>query len=217
MLFWGLTYFSKFTGLEQILVSTVAIPLMSFLYTGMFITAHDAMHGLVSPNKKINSFFGYLCPMLYAGLWYPSLKKNHLLHHSHPTTGLDPDYSPKNFVGWYVDFLGHYLGVWTLVFNAVVFELAVRFGNISTLSLIIFWIIPAILSTGQLFYFGTYLPHRRQSGLKAPHFARTIFKKNSPRIYWKSFLSCYHFGLHWEHHQYPHIPWWYLPKVHRRL
>lgn len=26
-----------------------------------------------------------------------------------------------------------------------------------------------------------------------------------------SFLTCYHFDLHWEHHRWPYAPWWQLP------
>ena len=27
---------------------------------------------------------------------------------------------------------------------------------------------------------------------------------------WASFLSCYHFGRHLEHHAFPGVPWWRL-------
>ena len=37
------------------------------LYTGLFITAHDAMHGLVSPeNRLINDVYGKLSLVLFA-------------------------------------------------------------------------------------------------------------------------------------------------------
>ncbi|MGH7454408.1 MAG: beta-carotene ketolase, partial [bacterium] len=39
-----------------------AMLLQTFLYTGLFITAHDAMHRLVAPKyKKLNNFSGTLC------------------------------------------------------------------------------------------------------------------------------------------------------------
>ena len=28
-----------------------------------------------------------------------------------------------------------------------------------------------------------------------------------------SFITCYHFGYHWEHHEYPCVPWWQLPTI----
>jgi beta-carotene ketolase (CrtW type) len=76
-------------------------------------------------------------------------------------------------------------------------------------NLILFWIIPPLLSTFQLFYFGTYLPHRE---LSEPYTDAHRTRSNDYNVFW-SFLSCYHFGYHWEHHEYTHIPWWRLPKI----
>lgn len=43
----------------------------TFLYTGLFITSHDAMHGVVFPqNTKINHFIGTLTLSLYGLLPY---------------------------------------------------------------------------------------------------------------------------------------------------
>jgi beta-carotene/zeaxanthin 4-ketolase len=36
------------------------------LFTGLFITAHDAMHGTVSSNKKLNEGIGWLASALFA-------------------------------------------------------------------------------------------------------------------------------------------------------
>ena len=33
---------------------------------------------------------------------------------------------------------------------------------------------------------------------------------------WLSFLTCYHFGYHFEHHEYPYVPWWGLSSVRHR-
>ena len=33
----------------------------AYLYTGLFITGHDAMHGTVSRNKGLNRAIGFLC------------------------------------------------------------------------------------------------------------------------------------------------------------
>ncbi|HEY9812024.1 MAG TPA: beta-carotene ketolase, partial [Candidatus Sericytochromatia bacterium] len=54
----------------------IAILWQTFLYTGLFITAHDAMHGIVFPqNRKINDFIGTLFLILYAYLSYEELEK----------------------------------------------------------------------------------------------------------------------------------------------
>ena len=68
----------------------------------------------------------------------------------------------------------------------------------------VFWALPALLSALQLFYFGTYQPHRSDAApFEDNHRARTV-----ERPVWLSFLTCYHFGYHLEHHRYPWVPWW---------
>ena len=77
---------------------------------------------------------------------------------------------------------------------------------------LLFWGVPAILSSFQLFYFGTYLPHRHeevsQAGFKDRHNART---NDYPWLV--SLLTCFHFGYHHEHHARPNLPWWRLPSA----
>ncbi|RZK93436.1 MAG: fatty acid desaturase, partial [Hymenobacter sp.] len=45
--------------------------LQMHLYTGLYITAHDAMHGVVSPNKALNNTIGTVCALLFAYNWFP--------------------------------------------------------------------------------------------------------------------------------------------------
>jgi beta-carotene ketolase (CrtW type) len=62
-----------------------------------------------------------------------------------------------------------------------------------------------------LFYFGTFLPHREpEEGYSNIHCAQS----NSLPVFW-SFITCYHFGYHQEHHEYPHVPWWHLPVIYK--
>jgi beta-carotene ketolase (CrtW type) len=70
-------------------------------------------------------------------------------------------------------------------------------------NLIMFWVLPSLLSTLQLFYFGTYLPHKGEH--QNIHHSKTQSKNHL----W-AFLSCYFFGYHYEHHNSPGTPWWKL-------
>ena len=55
--------------------------LTMWLCTGLFINAHDAMHGLILPkNPKANAFVGQVCLWLYAGLSYKKLLRGHIEH-----------------------------------------------------------------------------------------------------------------------------------------
>ena len=135
---WGLSLLLLLTfdvGYINIALIIVGVLYQMFLFTGLFITAHDTMHGSVCP--------------------------------------------------------AHLLMEYVLMIPAI--------------NLILFWVSPALLSTLQLFYFGTYL---RQGGHNNAHRAQS----NAYSIFW-SFITCYHFGYHWEHHEYPYVRWWYLPRI----
>jgi len=72
---------------------------------------------------------------------------------------------------------------------------------------VLFWIIPSVLATFQLFFFGTYLPHSGEHESDNRHKSSTQSKNHI----W-AFLSCYFFGYHYEHHEKPYVPWWQLYK-----
>ncbi|MBW4556890.1 MAG: fatty acid desaturase [Trichormus sp. ATA11-4-KO1] len=187
----------------------------TFLYTGLFITSHDAMHGVVFPkNTKINHFIGSLTLSIYGLLSYPKLLKKHWLHHHKPVSKIDPDFHDgkhKNFFAWYIYFMKGYWSWQQIITLTIIYNIAKSIFHIPGDNLTYFWVIPSILSSLQLFYFGTFLPHREpKGGYIQPHCAQTI---NRP-IWW-SFITCYHFGYHKEHHEYPHIPWWQLPQIYK--
>ena len=174
------------------------------LYTGLFITAHDAMHGTVSANKTINNSIGYTSTMFYAVFWYPQLYTKHHKHHSHVHSENDPDYHSGNFFTWYFTFIRNYLSIWQIVVMAVLFNILKIW--ISQANLLMFWVVPSLLSTLQLFYFGTYLPHKGDHSNK--HQSRSL-----PKNHFVAFFSCYFFGYHYEHHDSPGTPWWLLWKL----
>lgn len=193
----------------------LAIGWQTFLYTGLFITAHDAMHGLVAPERlQINHFIGRAAVNLYALFPYNRLLQKHWAHHRHPASQLDPDFhngKQKNFLAWYLYFIRNYWCWRQVIGLTILFHSANIFLNIPRVQLILFWALPAILSSVQLFYFGTFLTHREpRTGYE------NIHRAQSTHIvpFW-SFLACYHFGYHEEHHEYPNVPWWKLPEVYR--
>lgn len=185
----------------------------AFFQTGLFITAHDAMHGIVFPkNPKINNFIGHITVGLYAFFSYNKLSKRHWEHHNNPATELDPDYHDgkhKNFFSWYFYFMFRYWS-WLRFAGMTIVYHAVRITfHIPEINLLLFWALPLLLSSIQLFYFGTYLPHREPSeGYQNYHRTKSIYRP----FLW-SFITCYHFGYHEEHHMYPYIAWWELPMI----
>lgn len=184
----------------------------TFLYTGLFITAHDAMHGAVFPgNRKVNDAIGTFVVFVYALFSYKNLLTKHWDHHKYPASPKDPDFHDgvrKNFFQWYVHFIRNYITWKQIVGMAILFNVLLHLLHIPIPNLLLFWVAPSLLSTFQLFYFGTVLPHRETSeGYQDKHRARSV------RLpVFLSFLTCYHFGgFHWEHHAYPNVAWWNLP------
>jgi beta-carotene/zeaxanthin 4-ketolase len=198
----------------------------TFIQTGLFIVAHDAMHGNVlrptnnvssAVSRRCNNLIGQLAVTLYALLPYQKLVINHHQHHQFPGQPNDPDFHDgvhSSPFAWYRRFMQGYLDRQQqviLFFGIGAIFIALHWGlHVALANLFLFWIVPIVLSSMQLFFFGTYLPHRlaSNSAEDAPHI---IISSNYPPIY--SFLTCYHFGYHWEHHQYPTLPWYALPVV----
>jgi beta-carotene ketolase (CrtW type) len=188
----------------------------TFLYTGLFVTAHDAMHGAVFPlNRTLNDSVGALMLGLYGLFSYRELRHRHQLHHQHPASVADPDYAgeySQGFWAWYRIFMARYWS-WKRFFALMLtFHLVHHFGNVAEVNLTLGWVYPSVLSSLHLFYFGTYLPHRQPPLGYADHHRSTTIAR--PLLL--SLLACYHFGYHHEHHEYPQVPWWQLPGVYHQ-
>lgn len=174
------------------------------LYTGLFITAHDAMHGTVSINRRLNNLIGQVCTFLYALFPFKKLYSKHHLHHRHVHTDADPDCHDGNFISWYFSFIKEYLSWWQIILMAAIYNVLKIW--IPEVNLLLFWVLPSLLSTLQLFYFGTWLPHHGEHD--------NIHKSGTQqKNHIFAFLSCYFFGYHYEHHESPGTPWWRLWKL----
>ena len=79
-------------------------------------------------------------------------------------------------------------------------------------NLFLFWIIPILISSLQLFTFSIFLPHRKmEGGYRNCHRATS----SNYSVFW-SLIACHHFGYHLEHHRYPNLPWYKLPQAYQR-
>ena len=192
--------------------AALAVVLMQgWLGAGMFIVAHDAMHGSLAPGRpRLNTAIGQLALGLYAGFPYRELSVKHHLHHRHAGAEGDPDFHtgrPAEFVRWYVKFFREYWG-WPQQLAITGLLLLYILLGANPLNTAVFWGVPAIASSLQLFTFGTWLPHRHVAGERFAdrHNARSL---DYPWLL--SLLACFHFGHHLEHHHSPSTPWWRLP------
>ena len=198
-------------------VAVVAVVVQTWLSTGLFIVAHDAMHHALAPRyPRLNRAIGTTCLALYACLSYAALLPRHHLHHKSTGKAGDPDFhgGDPRLVGWFMQFFRTYYSHGQIVRITVValiytLLLGAPLGNI-----VIFWALPAVGAVAQLFVFGTWLPHRdRPEPFPDSHRAHSI--KVGPVV---SLLTCFHFGgYHHEHHLFPGTPWWGLPARRRAV
>ncbi len=198
---------------QTVPIAIVLIVAQTWLSAGLFITAHDCMHGSLAPGRpKLNTLVGTLCLAAYASLSYRALYPKHHAHHRAPGTDEDPDFhptEPRRAWPWFVRFFtGYYTHAQIL--RITIAAVAYLLLGASLLNIVVFWAVPALLALGQLFLFGTYLPHRHEdAGFADDHHARS--NGWSPLA---SLLTCFHFGAyHHEHHLSPGTPWWQLPRI----
>ncbi len=197
------------------LLAPVVILVQAWLSTGLFIIAHDCMHGSLAPGRpRLNRIVGTFCLAAYAGLSYGELLPKHHAHHAAPGTTSDPDFhadAPRRLLPWFGSFFRNYYThgqIGRITIAAIVYLLL----GASLLDIVVFWAVPALLALGQLFVFGTYLPHRHDDRPFADaHNARSSALR--PLL---SLMTCFHFGAyHHEHHLSPGTPWWRLPAFRR--
>jgi beta-carotene ketolase (CrtW type) len=161
----------------------------------------------------LNNTIGHICFAAYAWLDYRSTYEKHWRHHNH--TGIvhdDPDYHNGRSIGffsWYFQFMCEYITVKQLSKMSVWVTILLLICSVPLLNIILFMLICGLCSSLRLFYFGTYLPHRPMIINEKMPWEKS---KSSNVSRWISFLCCYHFDYHWEHHRWPYAPWWDLWK-----
>lgn len=208
--FWRLAWATMPTAVLLVAAQT-------WLSTGLFIVAHDAMHGALAPGRpRLNRAVGTACLALYAALSYRALLPKHGAHHRHAGRDGDPDFhvaGPRRLLPWFAHFFrGYYTHGQILRITAVALVYMVPFGA-RLENIAVFWAVPALLALVQLFVFGTWLPHRHGDAPFADHHRA----RSSPFPPLVSLLTCFHFGgYHHEHHLHPATPWWALPATRRR-
>lgn len=205
-------YFVFFYAISRssVAVAPLIIATSCWLSVGLFIVAHDAMHGSLFPNRaRANLLAGRVALALYAGFAFDRLKKAHLAHHRAPGTRADPDFDadhPSSFWPWYRAFMRRYFGAREFLILSMLISTYLLIGA-HIANLLLFWALPALLSSLQLFYFGTFLPHRHDH----KPFADSHNARTNEYGWLLSLITCFHFGYHHEHHLMPFVPWWRLP------
>ena len=186
---------------------------ITFLHMGLFITVHDACHGTVAPGRpQINLWVGRIFSFLYASFSFKKLQEKHRQHHQFAETQKDPDYfleGKDSVARWALRFMGQYISIGQILMMTFIAQILIHGLSLPEANVFLFWVAPSVLSSFQLFYFGTYLPHR----LPGINFDYRDQAQNISVPWILSLISCYHFGVyHRLHHRSPSIPWYNLPR-----
>lgn len=209
-------------GMAVVQVRWATLPLVlamaavqCWLSVGLFIVAHDAMHGTLAPGRpRLNGVIGGTLLFLYAGFAWRRMRDAHFAHHRAPGSAEDPDFDhhhPRHFGRWYWTFLRRYFGWQSGLYVSTVVTLYWLVLGVPVANIVLLYGLPAIGSSLQLFYFGTFRPHRHEERAFADrHNARS--EEFGPLA---SLATCFHFGYHLEHHLNPGVPWWALPAFRR--
>ena len=183
-----------------------------WLSVGVFIICHDAMHGSLAPGRpRLNASIGGVLLALYAGFAWKRMRDAHFTHHKLSGHKGDPDFDedhPSSFFRWYWTFFKRYFGWQSLVYVHTVVAIYLFVFDIPFMQIFVLYGAPALLSSLQLFYFGTYRPHYHAAD--AP-FADKHNARSNDFGTLASLATCFHFGYHLEHHRQPQVPWWALP------
>lgn len=202
-------------GETMAIAALAVILLQTWLSVGLFIVAHDAMHGSLAPFwPRVNRWVGRIALALYAGFSYDRLAPKHFAHHRHAGTDRDPDFDvehPRAFWPWFRSFFLRYVGLTEIAVLAAATAAYTLFLGVDVWNLVLFWALPSLLAAAQLFYFGTYRPHRHGD----EPFSDRHRSRSDDLPEWLSLLTCFHFGYHHEHHEAPRVPWWRLPEFRR--
>ncbi len=218
-----------------IAVSAICIVLMGFCVNGLPILMHDSCHALLSKNPTINRWLGFVCgvPGLVSASAYRSI---HAWHHAELRSEDDPDdienSAPKSIplvLVYYVVLLaGIYLYLFTVLQvgyskagqtmkRHIITEYILIAGIvIATLALfplsavLKVWGLP-LLVAGQLSNVRGLAEHGLTTGGNPFTNARSVISNR-----FVSFFMC-NLNYHLEHHLFPGVPWYSLPKVHALL
>lgn len=219
---WGMFIF-ELTWSNWPLALAVAL-VQCWLSVGVFIVCHDAMHGSLAPgHPRVNAGIGAVLLALYAGFAWRQLRDAHFQHHKLAGKPGDPDFdehNPGHFWRWYGTFFRRYFGWRSLLFVHTVVGIYWLVLDIPMAQIVLLYGLPALGSSLQLFYFGTFRPHRHEAdagdeALAANRFADHHNTRSEDFGTLASLASCFHFGYHLEHHRRPDVPWWALPRARR--
>jgi fatty acid desaturase len=209
--------------------------LMTCSMVGLSILMHESNHNLLFKNKHLNRWAGFICalPSLVSVSAYRTL---HLAHHANTGTHKDPDNMdnsvPKSIPMVFFFYLFLLVGAYLYLIHLVITSIKLAEGKmrrqilveyaliIATFTALFWflsfsvmlhiWLIPLLIAA-QLTNVRGLAEHGLTTGDNVFTETRTV--KSNPFV---SFMMN-NLNYHLDHHLFPGVPWYNLPKLHAIL
>ncbi len=220
---------------DSLLLKAAAIFLMGCSVSGLPVLMHEACHALLHKNPRLNRWIGFFCG-LPGAVAVSAYRAIHLAHHAHTRTESDPDdieVSTRTILPLAAAYVGTLLiGIYLYIptvarvgyqkaneagkrailleYTLMVITYAAAGILVPTTTLIQLWLLPLFIA-GQLSNVRGLAEHALMSSGNEFVDTRTVVSNR-----FVSFMMC-NLNYHLEHHLFPGVPWYNLPKVHRLL
>ena len=227
------------------LVYLAAVLVISGRLYGLGILAHEAVHYRLLSNRKWNDRIGDFFTAWPNGITVYQWRKIHFAHHRSINTEKDPDWvqqnvpefsAPKSKKEIAVCLLQHLFG-YTLLFGSHrVFKNVrdVKLPNsiqIPRLAFLVFFLASAIyfnfwkeiilyitIPSLTVVYMFSYLRSVAEHHAGLSHETELLAGTRTTLLsWWESLFVPHCINYHIEHHMYPSVPFYNLPKLHKRL
>lgn len=232
---------------QTLIVYLITVFVIGTRLYALYSLLHDNLHFLTLKNRKWNDRIGQIFMGFSLFIYVPEMRRVHFAHHKHLLTDKDPEMAliryeefqyPKsgfqlfwlymkdltafNFLYYRSsklirfikagDFKSYFLGEkkWLNLAYLILLTLSIRFGWWSTL--LVYWLIP-YMTVYQLLNRIRLSTEHLNLGVDNGFHTRTM------NLNWLegTFLSPHHLGFHTEHHLFPSVPHYHLPKLHKML
>lgn len=224
----------------------LAVIFIGTRYHALGVIVHEATHFRLFKNRKLNDWVGEICaawPLLITLYGY---RRNHLAHHREVNTNQDPDWNRKlddpyfdlprtkqSFIGLLLkaitgfrfvvearnvlkskelNALPRNLQQARMVFYVCVFTFALLFGVFS--ELLMYWLVPLITSFSFIMYVRSIAEHHGGT----MHYEDVLTGSRHVNATWfERIFFPHNVNYHLDHHLYPAVPFYNLPKLHEKL
>lgn len=223
---------------DSVLVRMFIAAVLGVILTGWFSAIHESVHGLFVKNRMLNRLAGlyWACPTL---LNFSLYRAYHLEHHRHTTVNGDPE--PSGEFGSLVDYLTALTTLWFPVrflvlsvrsllgrFPAYARSKSLRWDAVIDTLVLAVWIMFVGLCTlfapiDMLFIYWLpltiYFPMLSITGLPE-HYgcertADVTVNTRTTNSNWLFRFIYWNNNYHAEHHCFPQVPFYNLPRLHR--